>query len=148
MKTSTLTYMHMNVRPCLAQVKSNLHSRPSLHRLIYTEHWLLFKPLYNGHFLLSPSLRWLLWRGSIAPLGRSMLLLKVKFRLINQFQTSLILNFLCHLASLNYLWSKIIRASNLRKPQEDSNWLKPFKPGFHFNVHVQHLLLQGDSLSY
>ena len=25
-------------------------------------HWLLFKPLYNGHFLLSP--RWPLWTGS------------------------------------------------------------------------------------
>ena len=69
---------------------------------LYTEHWLLFKPLSICHFLLSPSLRWLLWRGSIVPLGRSMLRFKVKFIFINQFQTSLILNFLCHLASIIY----------------------------------------------
>ena len=30
-------------------------------------HWLLFKPLYNGHFILSP--RWPLWRGSTVVLS-------------------------------------------------------------------------------
>ena len=57
--------------------KSTLHYQPPLYNshlctmattlqlpLFWrTIHWLLFKPLYNGHFLLSP--RWPLWRGSI-----------------------------------------------------------------------------------
>ena len=38
--------------------------RPEIRLLFHRQsiHWLLFKPLYNGHFLLSP--RWPLWRGS------------------------------------------------------------------------------------
>ena len=53
--------------------QSNNYSRTSANGHLYTTatlfcpgrqsiHWLLFKPLYNGHLLLSP--RWPLWRGS------------------------------------------------------------------------------------
>ena len=53
--------------------QSNNYSRTSANGHLYTTatlfcpgrqsiHWLLFKPLHNGHLLLSP--RWPLWRGS------------------------------------------------------------------------------------
>ena len=40
-----------------ANIQLNLHTATSLQRPIFGRnsiHWLLFKPLYNGHFLLSP----------------------------------------------------------------------------------------------